>query len=119
MDCLSIAYPIVYPLGWLDVKQTFGRPIRPGTDCIGRPECKNYDQRSVATQCKPVQALSLFFAPMHLCTHSLHEMARERGDLISSGMILFRFVGGITFFGRFLISSTISLKRSKKRLLKQ
>ena len=32
---------------------------------------------------------------MHWCTHALYEMARERGDLISSGMILFRVVGGI------------------------
>ena len=41
-----------------------------------------------------MHSLSLFCAPMHLCTHALHEMARERGDLISSGMILFSVVGG-------------------------
>ena len=47
--------------------------------------------RSKASQCTPSP---FFCAPMHLCTHALHEMARERGDLISSGMILFRVVGG-------------------------
>merc|ERR1712108_81770 len=52
--------------------------------------------RSKASECTPSP---LFCAPMHLCTHALHEMARERGDLISSGMILFSVVGGtITSF---------------------
>ena len=46
---------------------------------------------SKANQC----TLSPFYsAHMHLCTHALHKMARERGDLISSGMILFSVVGG-------------------------
>ena len=34
-----------------------------------------------------------------LCTHALHEMARERGDFI--GMILFCVVGGMDLLSRF------------------
>ena len=68
--------------------------IHPGIPSITQNKVVRAKNKVSARQCKPVHSLSLFCAPMHLCTHALHEMARERGDLISSGMILSRVVGG-------------------------
>ena len=62
-------------------------------------------------QCTPSP---FFCAPMYLCTHALHEMARVRGDLIQ--VVEFRTWQNIDNIGDFVGDKTMQKKKSAKNM---